>query len=321
MNRLLLARRTALALTSVSIAYSVVSQTRPPRFPSVDSRLSESTFVSPAVLITKTAHCDDAPMQDLDRLVNEALESSLRAEYNEAAELYTRAIAILKLSSSKDDTRMAKALNGVGTVYVNLAQYDLAEAAFKDALKLQHVDPVESAMTLFLLGVLYQAKRQLDVAEPLFQDALAKLKTCMPDDHPRVIQVRVVLAGVYEEQGDYDRALRLCQGTLPVLVRLHGRDYIGVAGLLNTMSLMHTAKGELAPAKILLEEAIDICQRSSECSQQPGVALWMHNLARVIAALGDQEGANRLGKESVSILERTLGHEHPKTKELREVWH
>ncbi len=98
---------------------------------------------------------------------------------------------------------------------------------------------------------LAEAREALDVAA-------AHRAGLYPPDHPLVIEVARVRAGVATGEGDYDRALRELSELIPVAERVWGGDHPKMAGLIRSVAVAHAKKGDARTAAAELQRALDI---------------------------------------------------------------
>src|SRR5271157_2796680 len=89
-------------------------------------------------------------------------------------------------------------------------------------------------------------------------------------------------------------------------------DLVAVANTLASQADALTAVGDLAEARKLQEEVVDIFSRVLG-PEHPSTLTCMNNLAWTIAAQGDLAAARKLREETLSGYRRVLGPEHPNT--------
>jgi tetratricopeptide (TPR) repeat protein len=97
------------------------------------------------------------------------------------------------------------------------------------------------------------------------------------DEH-RAAGVLLNISAVYNGQGRWDDAIRVCKAALEVFRRF--KDQSGEASALNSLATQYTEVGDLAAAKQCLEASLEISRRLSDLD---GAAAVLSNLGNLDA--------------------------------------
>ena len=111
------------------------------------------------------------------------------------------------------------------------------------------------------------------------------------------------------QQGKYEEALLLAQGSLERVESVLGSDHPAVASCLNELAVNYQALGDYAVAQSLLERALAI----EEAVLEPDYAVIstiVSNLASLHQDQGDYDAALLLFERALSMREAALGSEH-----------
>ena len=84
---------------------------------------------------------------------------------------------------------------------------------------------------------------------PLLQRALAIREKALGPDHPDVGESLSNLAGLYEDEGDYAKALPLYQRAIAIREKSLGPNHPVVATRINNLAAMYEGQGNYAEAR------------------------------------------------------------------------
>jgi tetratricopeptide (TPR) repeat protein len=111
-----------------------------------------------------------------------------RARYEQAEELFKRALTLREQVLEPDYVAISSSLDRLATLYRYQGRYEQAERLFQRALAIKEQalppDHPDTATTLGNLAVLYRVQGRDGEAEPLYQRALAICEQALPPDHP-----------------------------------------------------------------------------------------------------------------------------------------
>ena len=120
------------------------------------------------------------------------------------------------------------------------------------------------------------------------------------------------MAGVYQAQGDYEKALEYNGKALDVRERVLGSGHPDTAATYNNMAVVYKAKGDYEKALENYGKALEIVERTLG-NDHPYTAATYNNMAGVYKEQGDYEKALKYYGKALEIVERTLGSGHPDT--------
>ena len=129
-------------------------------------------------------------------------------------------------------------------------------------------------------------------------------------DHPDVATTLNDLAVLYNQKGDYDKAIQINQRVLAIRERVLGPDDSGVAKALNNLARVYENKGDYPQAETILPRAVPIWEKALG-PDHPDVAFAVDGLAKILFFKGDYAAAEPLFLRALAIREKALGPDHP----------
>lgn len=119
----------------------------------------------------------------------------------------------------------------------------------------EHPDRTVVAGALNTLGMIYTDLAQFELAEPALRDALEELRLAGRKDDADYAQIQGNLAEVYREMGDLSTAIRVCRQAEESKRSSLGREHPEYARTLKNLGLLYVEIGELQAAEATLDEA------------------------------------------------------------------
>ena len=113
-----------------------------------------------------------------------------------------------------------------------------------------------------------------------------------------------------DSKADHESAKSLCERTLAINEKVHGKEHPDVASDLNNLALLYDNQGDYKAAKPLYERALAIKEKIYG-KEHLSVATSLNNLAGLYYTQSDYEKAKPLYERSLAILEKVHGEEHP----------
>ncbi|MEM7157338.1 MAG: serine/threonine-protein kinase [Myxococcota bacterium] len=160
---------------------------------------------------------------------------------------------------------------------------------------------------VYVTGVLLERHED---AERWTRDARSELdRNPSPPDEARFL---VVLGGVAERRGEFERAREYFQRTLVLHESMYGRFHSTVARSLNNLCLSYAGQGLVAEARPRCERALEI-YRSELGPHHPTVARTLDVLSSLAAAEHEPGKALFFARRAVTVSEQALGADHPET--------
>ena len=120
------------------------------------------------------------------------------------------------------------------------------------------------------------------------------------------------MALVYQEQGEYEKALEYFGKALDVRERVLGSDHPDTATTYNNMAVVYKEQGEYEKALEYNGKALEVVERVLG-SDHPYTATMYNNIAGVYWAQGEYEKALEYLGKALDVKDRVLGSDHPYT--------
>jgi len=176
------------------------------------------------------------------------------------------------------------------------------------------------ATSLVRLSALYQTTGRYAEAEPRHQRALAILEKVRGPDHPAVAFNLHYLSGFCAITGRYAKAEPLLRHALAIYEKTWGPDHPSVAAGLNDLANLYTSTGRYAEAEPLLRRALAI-QEKALGPDHPAVAAGLNSLAVLYRATfykawGPDSPAMATSLSHLAVLYRTIVRYATKTGSL-----
>lgn len=264
---------------------------------------------------------DAEPLAAADLARRCAIYLWARGEYGAAERLCARALAILENALGPDHPDVARALNNLGVLYMELGRYAEAEPLLTRALAIREIelgpDHPRVALTLHNLGIVHMELARHKEAESFHMRAMAIRKKAFEPNHPEVVWSLFLLGVLYRNEGRYAEAESLLARVMAIREEALGPDHPDVA-----MSLMHVAdvyadSGRGGEAERLYVRALAIWEKALG-PDHPDIAEGLKGLAGVYRDQGHFAESEALLRRALTIREKTLGPHHPWTKATRE---
>lgn len=183
---------------------------------------------------------------------------------------------------------------------------DLAErqlAVRRAYLPPDHEDIAES---LRRLGVLNLQRGRYGEAGGLIREALTILSNTLGNDHPRVAKALATLATVERLRGDFGAAEPLYRQALAMRRRILEPESMDIVSSLHNLAIFLSVKGDYAEAESLFEEVLEH-QRRQLGVDHPDVGLTLHNLGNTRLEAGRPADAVPVMREALAHLRHTYG--------------
>ena len=217
---------------------------------------------------------------------------------------------------------LLSAYNGLGVLYVKLGDLSTAEKLFKQALegkeKALGADTRVTAEVVNHLGALYTRNGEYDKAEQFLYRALGDLERVSGPDYMTTQLARHNLGLLHLQRNRLSEAEKLLSLTTQYLESRLGPIHVMTLSAFHNQALLLRKQGRLGDARELLEKTIKSWKESVECVTKPK-ANSNYCLAELYETSQDMKGeAERLFREAAELYSRSLGMDHPQTKEAFE---
>ncbi len=199
----------------------------------------------------------------------------LLGEYENAQESLENAFTIFQHPKlQQDKSNLAAIQDGLGQVYVDLAEYEKASDLLNKALE----------NNLQIWG----------------------------SDHPQTAITQTYLAALFLHLQDYSSAQSLLETALTTTQQHFGVQHFAVAMIQSDLANVHHQLGNHTQAQKLLEQSLTTqIQRFGEI--HPSVGYSYNQVSHLLSTLGQKSEALEYAKKAVGILALTLGEDHPDT--------
>ena len=204
----------------------------------------------------------------------------------------------------------------LGTTYLRLGEYELAEPHYERAMELTERTLGESdpklAPVLNNLANLHLSQGRYDEAEPLFRRAIEIEKSALGEAGAALSESTMDLALLSQRRGNYDEAEALYR---QVMVHQEAAD--GPEALTTTFTMYRLANllqeiGQLAEAESLQSRVFDVWTRTLG-ERAPWTLASSNSLANVYASDGRLDEAAALMIRTLELKREVYGPENPTT--------
>jgi eukaryotic-like serine/threonine-protein kinase len=162
-----------------------------------------------------------------------------------------------------------------------------------------------------------EAQGKERTARQLLEDGARRIETELRDQPEVQSEVARLVAAVYHELGEYDRARALLSADLERRRRLDGSRSRAVADLLTEIADASYEQNRFDEAGAMYEEALGI-QREQRGGRTPEVATLLWDLAGVKRNRGDLAGAEQMQKQALALFVETRGEDSAEATNVRE---
>jgi len=261
-------------------------------------------------------HADGAGITEpTARLMNElGLLLHLKARYDKAGPLFSRALAINEASYGPDHPEVAGSLNNLAGLLQATNRLSEAEPLFRRALAINEAsygpDHPLVAICLNNLAALVQATNRLSEAEQLLRRALAIDEKSYGPAHRDVATVLNNLGRLLQDTNRRSEAELLVRRALAIDEANYGPDHPVVGRDLNNLAALVQATNRLRKAEPLYRRALAIFE-ASYGPDHTEVAIALNNLALLLNNTNRPDEAEPLFRRSLVISEASYGPDHP----------
>lgn len=236
-------------------------------------------------------------------------------QYDQAIDLYRRALAVRMAELGAENVNVAAAMNDLGVALRNVAGgFDESRSLHQEALRIQRAvlppgDPAIATTLSHLAYIEFDLARRAELQQEILEIRAAALG---PDDR-QTIDALMSLANTERGLGHYEAAEDLLRRALAAGRRSLGEeDAEAVIPMMHLGDVLFEHLGRADEAERLYREALAI----QEAERGPSDLLLIHGLHSLGSLLGRQgrhDEAEATLRRAIDILTRALGPEHPRT--------
>ena len=237
--------------------------------------------------------------------------------YPEARPLLDRAVDRRRQLANIDPIELSTSLSHEGDVLSLQAEYDAAEKAYRDAIRIATSRPGDRksqaalANSLYGLGTTLAKNGRYGDAEKCLREALALQQTLYGASNPDVARSLKDLARAVSDGGDLRAGIPIMQRAVDMQRALRGAEpHPDLSEVLNDMGDLLQQNGDLDGAERYFREALTMKRRLLG-ERHPEIAAGLENLASVLQDKESFAEAERLYKQSIDMNRELLGPNHP----------
>jgi tetratricopeptide (TPR) repeat protein/CHAT domain-containing protein len=234
-----------------------------------------------------------------------------------AAEVrYRQVIDIFEKAHGDEHPEYAAALHDLAGLHQQTGDLGTAEHLYQRAreIRQQHLGDAhpDHAQSLHGLASVYQAMNRFDEAGPLFRQALQIMRTHHGEDNPATLRMLHSLALFEQAGGNYQPAREHLEYARDRLTSQVGERSPMLVPILSDLARLHGGVGDHVAAEPLWRQvqAIHLTAFPEDHLQH---AQDQSNLANTLRALSEPVEAERLQRESLKLVEKERGLDHPDT--------
>lgn len=205
------------------------------------------------------------------------------SRYEEAEQLYRRAIANKEAAYASEHPEMTRTLCGLARLKITLSEFKEAKELGHRALNISEAtygqDSLKSTEALGLLGEASRRLSSFKEAEGFLRRDLAITENCLGPDHIDSTTTLCMLAELLRGLSRFDESELLSRKALAIAEPYYGCDHPEVAALSNNLGAVLKARLCYEEAELFYRRALRINELAYG-SDDPRVAINLSNLAR-----------------------------------------
>ncbi len=210
----------------------------------------------------------------------------------------------------------ARVRNTVGSTYLSLGEYGIAERQLRAARAIYERElPIDEPNRLRsnsdFAFVLYRQGQFKDARE-IGLETLDLQKRVLGIENRDTLQTMTRLADMLDDSGHYEEARKMYEDVLTIEKRAFGETNQLTLMSMNDLAVNLKHRGRLQEARKLLEDTLAI-QKQGSRPWDLGTLNLMNNLASVLDSLGRYQEALQLLRDTLAIQESVLRPNHPYT--------
>ena len=234
-------------------------------------------------------------------------------QFDQAAELYQRALALQRPLYGEESLQVAATLNELAYIYQRQGRYRAAEKPMREAYEIRRrllgEQSGEVLPSLNDLGLLLYYLGEYPEANRLLREAARRVEAGEGRDSEAAAVTKNNLALSLHETGHYEEAEALYLETLRVYRKLFGQEHVLVStSLHNLASLLHD-KGQLQEAERLFRQALAMRQKLLG-KEHPRIVPTMTGLAETLYQQGRFAQSEATFRRAMALGSKVLGKDH-----------
>lgn len=250
------------------------------------------------------------PAMQLDAMIVRARLARLQGEFETALALLDEAAAV---PGDVDEARRAAMLVERGEVFREQAQFELAEAAFSEALEIDRkrlAPPADIARDLYRMGTLKFSAGDSELALDLLREAAARLADSGEANTTQHASIQHDIGVMLIQRGDLQGAQEVLDDVRDTRTRLLGDAHPDLAVTLKELAGIARQQGSNDEAERLYLQALAI-NEAMLGTDHPETANTLNSLAVFYRGRGDDELALNYAWRALAGARQVYGDRHP----------
>lgn len=233
-----------------------------------------------------------------------------QGKYDKAEEIFVALLNYFK-AANKDKSQINTLQNNLGELYRTMGDYERAEPALMEAVKMAPENSLSSATSLNNLALVQKAIGKYSEAEVSYKKAIDAYKFQNKTNHPDYTNPVNNLGELYRTMGRTQEAANAFMEVIELRKKLLGTDHPNYANALNNLALLESEVGYYEDAeKHFLECTVIYKKILGEKHRFYANAL--NNLAFVYKATGKIEKAKETYEECLRLAKESVGENSDK---------
>lgn len=268
------------------------------------------------ILASGLAFCGPAAAQaasEFSTLNRELGDLFQKGEYDQAAVLADRYVALAKEQDGENSPRYATGLSWLAAIAQDRGQYDVAETHYKRILEIdeaalgaEHADVGRDCNNL---GLLYQDIGRYAEAEALHNRALSIAEKALGAGHLTVASRLHNKAALFRLQGRYTEAEALLTRALAITEKSSEGEAEDIGKTLTVLGRVNRDMGRYAEAEVYLRRSLAVFETAFG-PESLRASYSLHDLAALYQALGQNAEAEAMIQKALAIRQKIFGPEH-----------
>jgi tetratricopeptide (TPR) repeat protein len=186
------------------------------------------------------------------------------AKYDEARELYRRALTLLEQTPGIQDDSIATLYHNLGGIEHACGNYTEGEVLARQGLAIRREscqDDELLARDMAALAAILDALLEHDEAEAMYVDALRIFERAPETNRGEIAVVLNGLGALHARRGSFEQAEALLTRAVSLKKETLGPRHADVAVTLNNLGLVYKRRGDLIRAATVYQDAVDILEQ------------------------------------------------------------
>ncbi len=239
----------------------------------------------------------------------------LKENYTQASIYFLKAHFLIKTILGENHELVADLSSSLGVSFYKLAQYNLAETNYKNALNIYLIHSPDSnsrdvSRILNNLGGLNSELGNHKLAESQIIKAIDIDRKIFGKFHPNVAADQITLGNFYIRIGNYQSAELNYRNALEIYNNTFGRSSKEAAFCLQGLGIVYTDLNDFKSAESVYKQALEIL-KTTVGENSYSVADVLNNLGLLFSNLGDFQSSEKYLFAAIDILKKLHKKNHP----------